>query len=205
MTGWAGNDGDVYGLSHDSGNFVNESGELNVENLERQCEIVLNMSDPEDDSDVELNKNLAEYALINAVVLPDGRIQMPLLWNKSISHNLGRNYKLVKQILISNYKKLAKNEHLTLTDEVFKEQEKMGIIERTEDVDKYLKQNPDYSFLPHMSVIKPAKETTKCSVVNLSNLCENATNGRPLSHNQTIYSGPNLNKKIIYFTTSSKI
>ena len=48
-----------------------------------------------------------------------------------------------------------------------------------------------------MSVMKPGRETTKCRVVYLSNLCErDSSNSVTLCHNQVIHSGPNLNKKL---------
>ena len=36
-----------------------------------------------------------------------------------------------------------------MIDEVFKEQEKMGIIERVVNLPQFLEENPQYSFLPH--------------------------------------------------------
>ena len=59
-----------------------------------------------------------------------------------------------------------------MVDNVFKEQEKLGIIERIENVDEYRDKDPECCFLPHMAVFKMDQTTTKCRVVSLSNLCE---------------------------------
>ena len=58
-------------------------------------------------------------------------------------------------------------------------------------------EHPSHSFLPFMPVMKPDRETTKCRVVFLSNLCENI-NSQPMtvSHNQAIHAGPSLNQKL---------
>ena len=48
-----------------------------------------------------------------------------------------------------------------------------------------------------MGVFKPERETTKCRVVFLSNLCErNPSQSVTLSHNQAMLSGPSINQKI---------
>ena len=78
-----------------------------------------------------------------------------------------------------------------------KEQESLGIIERINDLDQYLKDHPSHSFLAHMAVFRPERETTKCRVVFLSNLCApDSDKPLTLSHNQVIHAGPNLNQKL---------
>ena len=47
-----------------------------------------------------------------------------------------------------------------------------------------------------MAVFKPEKETTKCRVVFLSNLCESNKHKLSISHNQAMHSGPTLNQKL---------
>ena len=48
-----------------------------------------------------------------------------------------------------------------------------------------------------MGVFKPERETTKCRVVFLSNLCErNPSQSVTLSHNQAMLSDPTINQKI---------
>ena len=123
---------------------------------------------------------------------------MPLLWNGRFSHLLGKNQNLSKAVLRSNFKKYSKQDNILLTiDQAFKEQEHMGIIERVDNLEQFLEENPQYSFLPHMPIIKMDRETTKCRNVFLSNLCErDPKKGITLSHNQTIRAGPCLNKKI---------
>jgi hypothetical protein len=97
------------------------------------------------------------------------------------------------QVLKSNLKKLSKDPDILLqVDAVFKDQEKLNIIERVENLDTFIKLNPTASFIPHMPVFRPDKETTKMRVVFMSNLSE--TN--KFSHNQAMHSGPCLNQKI---------
>ena len=82
-------------------------------------------------------------------------------------------------------------------DESFKKQEEEGIIERIPNLEDYLKNNPGYSFLPHMRVFKLDRLTTKCRIVFLSNLCErNKKNQKAISHNQAIYAGLPMNQSI---------
>ena len=73
----------------------------------------------------------------------------------------------------------------------------MNIIEKLDNVDQFLNENPSYSFLPFMGIFKPDRETTKCRVVFLSNLSEKEYSGSAsMSHNQVIHSGPSLNQKL---------
>ncbi|XP_066989228.1 uncharacterized protein [Macrobrachium rosenbergii] len=100
-------------------------------------------------------------------------------------------------VLKSNFKRLSKNEqYLKLMDASFKEQEKLGIIERIDNLDEFLTRHPDHSFLPHMGVFNLSRETTKCRVVYLSNLYQEDKNAKKISHNMAIHSGPNLNQKL---------
>ena len=98
---------------------------------------------------------------------------MPLLWNGRVSHLLGKNTNLAKQILKSNLKKLSKNdEFLKLMDENIKTQAAQNLIERIDNLDRFCEEHPEYSFLPHMGIFKLDRSTTKCRMVFLSNLCE---------------------------------
>ena len=82
-------------------------------------------------------------------------------------------------------------------DDTIKEQASLGIISKIENIDSYLAEHPEYSFLPHMSIIKPERETTKCRIVFLSNLSETDHKSKlSLSHNQAMFSGPCLNQKL---------
>ena len=48
-----------------------------------------------------------------------------------------------------------------------------------------------------MGIFRPHKETTKVRMVFLSNLCEKTNQIKfPVSHNNAIWPGPNLNQKI---------
>ena len=123
---------------------------------------------------------------------------MPLLWRTDVAHLLGCNYKLAKAILDSNFKKLIKKpSYINLMDESFKEQVKLGILEPIPDLENFMQEVPGYSFLAHMGVFRLKRETTKCRVVYLSNLCGNDS-GLPVtvSHNQAMHSGPSLNQKL---------
>ena len=146
----------------------------------------------------ELNDQLVSFCIDHTTRNDDGRLVMPLFWNSKVSHLLGRNFNLSQMILKSNLRKLRKNPlHLQLMNEVIKEQEKEGIIERIENLDQFLQEHPESSFLPHMGVFKLSRETTKCRVVFLSNLCEKDPEiGRSISHNQAIHAGPCLNQKL---------
>ena len=166
--------------------------------LNLKCSKLLNYDSLFDEKNIETNEELVKFALDNTVRWEDGRLQMPLLWNSKVAHFLGTNYNLSYKILHSNLKKLSRIENgLKLTDAVFRDQEESGVIERIHDLKQFRLDNPQCSFLPHMSVMKPERETTKCRVVYLSNLCEkNGTDNVTLCHNQVIHSGPNLNKKL---------
>ena len=123
---------------------------------------------------------------------------MPILWNSHSCHLLGQNKHLSEVILNSLRKKLEKDPHrLSLINQVFEDQIEEGIIERIPDLETYMKENPQCSFLTFMGVFREQRETTKCRVVFLSNLSEN--NPRlPLtvSHNQAIHAGQCLNQKL---------
>ena len=58
----------------------------------------------------------------------------------------------------ANFKKLKRNGYLQLVDDTIKEQASLGMISKIENLDSYLAEHPEYSFLPHMSIIKPKKE-----------------------------------------------
>ena len=133
--------------------------------------------------------------LENTTREPDGRLLVPLTWNNSNSHLLSQNYKLSIQILKSSFAKLSSDPlKLKLYNDVINEQRSMGIIEKIENVDQFIKEHPDCAFLPHMGVFRLDHESTKCRVVFLSNLSEKGCD--KLSHNQTILPGPCLNHKI---------
>ena len=130
--------------------------------LESQCSYYTNLDTvTQDESSAESNDNLVEFALDSMTRKEDGRLCVPLLWNSKVGHLLGKNRNLSEAILKSNLRKLQNNPtHLELMDRVFKEQEESGIIERIENLDEYLEQHPEHSFLPHMGVFKLDRETT---------------------------------------------
>ena len=82
-----------------------------------------------------------------------------------------------------------------MIDTVFKTQAESGIIEKIPDLNKFMNENDSCSFLAHMPVFRLEKESTKCRVVFLANVNDKRERDS-LSHNQTICTGPNLNKKM---------
>ena len=151
-----------------------------------------------EEENYELTEHLVKFCLDNARRNEEGRLIMTLLWNEKASHLLGKNLKLSRKILQSNFKKLSKNPiYLKLMNNVLKEQEAEGIIERITNLDQYLQENPTCSFLPYMGDFRLGRETTKRRIVFLSNLCErDPTKQQTVSHNQAIHFGPCLNQKL---------
>ncbi|XP_068214776.1 uncharacterized protein [Palaemon carinicauda] len=173
-------------------------GEATDRALDEKVKEVLNYEHISYEEDSELNNELVKNTLSNIRINDEGRLTMPLMWNQRTSHLLGQNINMSKGILASNFKKLKRNpEHLSMVDDVIQEQIEMGIIERIPNVEKFLEKHPEASFLAHMPIFRPDKETTKCRVVFMSNLGE-SVDGRPLTvtHNQAMHPGPNLNQKL---------
>ncbi|XP_068224998.1 uncharacterized protein [Palaemon carinicauda] len=167
--------------------------------LERECSYYLHKDRTDlDGESTEHNKKLVRYLLNNTQRDEEGRLIMPLLWNGRVSHLLGKNTNLAKQILKSNLKKLSKNdEFLRLMDDNIKIQVAQNLIERIDNLDKFCEEHPEYSVLPHMGIFKLDRSTTKCRMVFLSNLCEKQSNGSPsISHNQAMWAGPCINQKL---------
>jgi len=152
-----------------------------------------------DEKDTETNKKLIDFVLQSTKRDPSGCLVMPLTWNSKNCHLLGRNYNLSLNLLKSTYNKLKNDpEKLLMYDEVFQEQRKLGIVEKVEDVENFLSEHPEASFLAHMGVFRMSNESTKCRVVYLSNLSEKLPNkSLTVSHNQAILPGPCLNHKIL--------
>ena len=161
-----------------------------VENVLRN---LIDYDDPSDENQVDANLNLFNYLLRNTIQLEDGYLQMPILWNGKMSHMLGKNFNLSMSILKSMINKSGSDQKMKLTDEVFKTQLSSGIIDEICDIDGYLKDYPTATFMPHMSIVKLDRLTTKTRVVYLSHLSEKGY----ISHNQAIFPGLNLNNNII--------
>ncbi|RXG53621.1 hypothetical protein Avbf_13496 [Armadillidium vulgare] len=172
--------------------------------LESHCLKFLNYETDfiKEDSD-EIHEKLITYVLNTIKRDDEGRIIVPLLWKERVSHLLGKNEALSKSVLNSNYKKFKDKETLFMINNVFIEQEQLGIIERV-DFAQYKEEFPNYSFLAHMPVFKLDRASSKCRNVFLSNICENnPSKAMTVSHNQAMYAGPCLNKKIS--TTITKL
>lgn len=167
--------------------------------LEENCSRYINLENQYESGESELNVRLVKYALENMKRNEDGRLVVPLLWNSKVSHLLGTNQNLAKVILHANLKKLSKSpSNLLLMDSVFKEQEKSGIIERIDNLEEFIAEHPNHSFMPHIGIFKLDRLSTKCRVVYLSNLCQkDPTKALTVSHNQAIHPGPTLNQKIV--------
>ena len=165
--------------------------------LEQFSDAVLNCDTSHDPEINEVNDKIVNYVLSGTQRNSDGRLVMPLPWNPQSQHLLGQNYGLSKKILFSNLKKLQKHDRLSMYDSVFAEQEELGIIERIEDVDSFVSDHPESSFLPHMGIFKMKRDTTKVRVVYLSNLCEKtALQPNAVTHNNALLPGPCLNSKL---------
>mgnify|MGYP000654560869 CR=1 FL=1 len=179
---------------------MNDSGEVDEEALQSALRQVLNYeSQTISDADChELNDKLVNFTLDNITRNDEGRFTVPLLWNSKVSHLLGKNVNLSKAILKSTRRKFGEDSSkLKLINDVFKEQVRSGIIERIENLDSFLQEAGNFSFMPHMPVFRFDHETSKVRVVFLSNLKESD----PLlpltvSHNESMYSGPCLNAKL---------
>ena len=103
-----------------------------------------------------------------------------------------------------------KDGNLEQMDEVFQNQLKTGVIEKIENANQFRIEHPEFSFFPFMPIFKLERETTKCRIVFLSNICEkDPTKVATLSHNQTIHAGPSINQKlsssILHLRVGSKI
>ena len=135
--------------------------------LESECMNFINYDKTVyEDETMELNNNLIDFTLKNISRDSVGRIKVPLLWNGKVSHLLSKNETLAKVILKSNLKKLKNNhDYLHLMDQTIKDQVSAGIIEPIHNLDQYKAEHPEYSFLSHMGIFKPLRETTKCRVV----------------------------------------
>ena len=143
----------------------------------------------------EVDEKIIDDVLSKTERQEDGRLIMPLTWRNDAAKNLGKNLKLSEMILRS-FKKFP-TEKLILMNESIKTWENDHIIEKVPNLPDFLQKHPAHSFLPHMGVFKPDRETTKCRIVFLSNLCgKDEAGGITVSHNQAIHPGPNLNQKI---------
>ncbi|XP_068226421.1 uncharacterized protein [Palaemon carinicauda] len=189
-----------YAVLDDKGDLVqSELKKATDAILSEQCSQILNYDKTlYNESCVENDVHLINYVLNSVTRSDDGRLVLPILWNKKVSHLLGKNQTLSKLVLKSNFKRYHKDgKSLGMIDEVFREQESLGIIERVDNLSQFLEEHPSFSFLPHMPVFRFEKESSKCRNVFLSNICENDPS-RPLtvSHNQAMLAGPCLNKKV---------
>ena len=151
--------------------------------------------DFDDDLDTETNGQLIKFILENTSRAADGRLKMPLPWNNKNAHLLSNNYYLARKVLESNFQKLNCDQtKLKMYDDVFRQQEELKVIERINDLDTFLLEHPEASFLAHTGVFRMSHESTKCRVVFMSNLCDKRNNG--VSHNMAMFPGPNLNHKL---------
>ena len=186
-------------ISADSGKDVLDDFSIDYEQLERLCQETLNISDviDKDTSNTDTNLLLIDFLLSNMERQPDGRLVIPITWNSKNCHNLAKNYNLSKSILLANFEKFRHApDHLSAYDQVFREQEALGIIERIENPEIFMRENPSCAFLPHMGIVKPDRLTTKIRIVFMSNLVGKKDNPNALSNNNCVLPGPALNDKL---------
>ena len=171
---------------------------LEFQSVDKQCSELLGKEPTDNCETVELNTKLLNYLFQNIKRSETGRIIMPLLWNSKVKNLLPRNFELAKSVLFSNIKKYGKNEqYMALMKENVKELECSDIIEIIPNQEQFFEENPNCSVLASMPIFRLSKESTKCRFVFLSNLCEKPKTTIPtVSHNQCMYSGPNLNQKL---------
>ena len=98
-----------------------------------------------------------------------GRLIVPALWKKDVEQVLSNNLNLSKSILFRQKSKLDLQK-LTEYDKVIKDQYNEGVIDRIDNVDEYVKNCDEVSFLPHGAIFKENVSSTKCRVVFFSNL-----------------------------------
>jgi hypothetical protein len=149
---------------------LNDQGEIIESELQKAAENVIfehdtrhiNYSKNEKYEQCELDKELVQFVLDDTKRLDDGRLQMPLMWNGKVAHLLGQNKNLAKKVLLSNLRKIKSHPgYLKMIDDNIKEQVSNGTIEVVPNISSYLQEHPECSFLPHMAVFKPERETTK--------------------------------------------
>ena len=148
--------------------------------------------------ETDINIKVTDYVLDNTVRDGQGRLIMPLIWNASIKHRLAKNFFISKQILGNSLKVLSKiPDGLKKVDQIFREQEQLGIIKRIPDLNKFMEENPSCSFLPHKPVVRTGKTSTKIRMVFMPNLKEKSPNAdETFSMNQCMLAGLSLNHKI---------
>ena len=87
--------------------------------------------------------------------------------------------------LLKKYHEEDENK-LRQINQVFKDKKEAGIIKSVENLEQWLQEHPETSFLPHMGIFKPEWETIICRALFLSKLCENIPGA--VSHNQTMHA-----------------
>ena len=123
-----------------------------ADDLIKQTNFQLNLYDIETSSDYEKDIHvLCTNYVVNSNPDTYRRLIMPLLWKNEVAHLLGSNYNLSKSVLRSNFNRLQKHPQRRLMyNNVIKEQEEMGIIERIEDFIQFPTGNLSASFLPNI-------------------------------------------------------
>ena len=137
---------------NDEISFSPNISDLNVdesdEALSGKCQNLLNICDEKNDAvETDTNVQLIDFVLSNTKYEDDGRLIMPLLWNNKNSHLLSKNYKLATKLLQSNLDRLKRDPvKLKMYDDVIREQEELGIIERVNGLDNFLFEHPEQVF-----------------------------------------------------------
>ena len=170
------------------------------EALEITCNSYLNFKDYDDSEVSKVNSEIIKFVVDNSYRNENGRLVVPALWNEDNLHRLPNNFGLAHKVLNSVFKKLKRDPaKLKEYDNVIKQQIEDGIMEIVPNIEA-LKADQNASFLPHNGVFRPHNDTTKCRIVNLSNLCDRSSKDN-LSHNQVSLPGPQLNSKLILSLT----
>ena len=151
------------------------SGEILLKTINEilQCE-------NEDHSDNTNDVNLNRFVLENALTTK-GCLNLPAIWNKSISHRLPNNFALAQNILKTSLKKYQKEpSKLEQHDNCIKLRKEQGIFEEVKAQDVCSK--PGVSYLPHIAVFRENAASTKFRVMFLSNICDKKNKAKQIYH-----------------------
>ncbi len=168
--------------------------------LNHKCDHILNLNQSIPiDEQLQSEKEVTKFVMDNSTQDPStGRFTMAIPWIGRFKNSLKSNEKLARQVLHSVHKKYSNDLNvLKSTDDVFKKQIEMNMIEIIHDLDQYKNIYPRCSFLSHFPLVKNDRLTSKVRVIYMANLAEKNVDGSPgVSLNQTVHPGFCKNAKI---------
>lgn len=150
----------------------------------------------------ELNADVQKFFDQTLQRNEDGRYKIALPWADG-HQQISNNFDIARKRLISNTKRLQKDNKFEHYDQIFKQWQQEGIIEEVKISEKELSSAIGH-FIPHHAVFKPESKTTPVRPV-FDASCK--TNRFP-SLNECLIKGPNLIElipKIIFHFRQGKI